>query len=320
MNRLFAIYIKLIAVAVIVIGCGSDPSERLQYETLSFPVSDDIVDLHFTGGDEGYVATASQVFFTDDAGGSFNSVYSSDGREIGGVYFVEDDLGFIFGDAGLLARSEDGGSNWQNVSVDNNYRLTDISVIGDGRLQAVGTVVSDTVPAPAIMGSSSDEGITWNFSGVPYHGFKAIETATETHSWVLGSDAIMYTTDGGRTWEHNAARAELEINDFSFSDVAHGWEVSEAGQVRYTDDGGWSWEIRVTLPDSANTRALKAVDAPETDIIYIAGDRLIAMSPNHGLNWYMDDVTPTSTMNAIHAVGGKVYIGGNGGALLRLKY
>ncbi len=321
MTRSSALYIAIcIVLALTFIGCGGDDEARLQYETLPFPTTGNIVALSFISADEGYIATGSEVYYTKDAGGSFVKVYQSDGRNIMGVHFVDDDLGFIFGDGGLLARSEDGGTNWQNVSVNNNYRLTAMQTVGDERLQLVGTVMSDTVPAPAIMGSSSDDGITWSFSGVPYHGFCKVESASATHSWILGADAVMYTTDGGKTWEHTAARSELKINDFSFSDLTHGWEVSSTGAVRYTSDGGWSWERKVVLPDSASARVLTSVDAPETDRIYVAGDRLIAMTQNHGLKWYVDDVSLPARLNVVQAMGGKVYFGGNGGLLLRLLY
>ncbi len=318
MHRFSYKYIGFILsiVTIILVGCSEKPAEYLKYETLTFPTTDNIVSLYFTNGNEGYVATAKEVYFTSDAGSSFNKVYQSDGREITGVYFVDDKVGFIYGNAGLLVRSANGGTDWQSVAVDNKYRFASMARVDDDRLQIVGTMVSDTVPAPAFMGSSDDKGITWSVSGVPYHGYRKIVSASSTHSWILGSDAVMYTTDGGKTWEHNATRSELKINDFAFSDVSHGWEVSGDGIVRYTDDGGWSWEKKATLSD----RALTAVDAPETDVIFIAGDRLIAMTPNHGLKFYIDDVTPPQRLNAVQAVDGKVYYGGDGGTLLRLMY
>ena len=68
-----------------------------------------------------------------------------------------------------------------------------------------------------------------------------VQFVSASAGWVVGSDRILHTADGGRHWEiqyRTAAAARLTAVDFT--DASHGWVVG-ASTVLATTDGGAHW-------------------------------------------------------------------------------
>lgn len=72
-------------------------------------------------------------------------------------------------------------------------------------------------------------------------GLKAVQFVSASAGWVVGSDRILHTTDGGRHWVtqyRTGPAAGLAALDFT--DASHGWVVG-ASTVLATADGGAHW-------------------------------------------------------------------------------
>lgn len=74
----------------------------------------------------------------------------------------------------------------------------------------------------------------------------AVQFVSASQGWVVGSDRILHTADGGRHWVvqfHTGQTADLATVDFT--DSRHGW-VTGASEILATADGGAHWR---SLPE-----------------------------------------------------------------------
>ncbi len=68
-----------------------------------------------------------------------------------------------------------------------------------------------------------------------------VQFVSATTGWVVGSDRILHTADGGRHWDiqYQAATA-AQLTAVDFTDASHGWVVG-ASAILVTTDGGAHW-------------------------------------------------------------------------------
>jgi photosystem II stability/assembly factor-like uncharacterized protein len=80
------------------------------------------------------------VLVSDDAGQSWKAVGTPVVRTLTGVAFNGDKLGVAVGHGGSLVRTEDGGSTWSEVPMDEAYgeSLLGVTALGDGKFAAYG--------------------------------------------------------------------------------------------------------------------------------------------------------------------------------------
>jgi photosystem II stability/assembly factor-like uncharacterized protein len=70
----------------------------------------------------------------------------------------------------------------------------------------------------------------------------AVKFVTPQKGWVAGeAGTILYTEDGGDTWEAQESGTEQFLSSIFFVNEKTGWAVGEMGIVIHTNDGGKSW-------------------------------------------------------------------------------
>lgn len=71
-------------------------------------------------------------------------------------------------------------------------------------------------------------------------------------AWVVGSDgAILFTPDGGKTWQPQASNTQTFLESIAFlADGQTGWVAGGNGVIMGTADGGKTWQ-----PQASNTQA-----------------------------------------------------------------
>jgi photosystem II stability/assembly factor-like uncharacterized protein len=102
-----------------------------------------------------------------------------------------------------------------------------------------------------------------------------VQFVSASTGWVVGSDRILHTTDGGRHWDiqyRTSAAAQLTAVDFT--DASHGWVVG-ASTLLATTDGGAHWR-----PLAEPCQVIDAVHfVSPADGFAVAGGSL----PDHGV-------------------------------------
>ena len=70
-----------------------------------------------------------------------------------------------------------------------------------------------------------------------------VQFVSASTGWVVGSDRILHTTDGGRHWDIQYKTATAaQLSNVDFADASHGWVVG-ASTVLATSDGGAHWRL-----------------------------------------------------------------------------
>lgn len=92
----------------------------------------------------------------------------------------------------------------------------------------------------------SNDGAAWAQLPAPVRSaLTAVTFADAGHGWAVGHDAtILYTDDGGRSWQLQNFEPEREMPflDVLFIDAQKGFAVGAYGLLYATRDGGTSWE------------------------------------------------------------------------------
>ena len=115
--------------------------------------------------------------------------------------------------------------------------------------------------------ASASPGFSTQASGTAAN-LRNIVMLSPSQGWVVGDNGtILFTVDGGTTWNPRASGTTLNLRGLDFRDAANGWIVGEGGLVLATADGGATWVPEAT-PSELD---LRAVSAPQGERVFAAG-------------------------------------------------
>ncbi len=310
-------YLKAAVFALFLLGlfgCSASNDNALVGERLDLPTSATVSGIFFVDDAIGFVATASSdTYQTTDGGKTFTKL-AMDGCNPSDFYFLNDDIGFAYGRSGCLARTEDGGRTWSHIAVDSGYDLRDMLFLDKGRGFVVGAASTPAGETAGVIGMSGDKGLTWDFQVTEHAAFRSLSMVPPSHVWILGADGITYSTSKGESWEHYGARGDT-IRAMAFNDIIHGWSAGDHGTLRNSSDGGWSWTDKARL----STRNLTCLTSPDLGIVYLGGDRVLAMTKTYGRIWSSDTLNYMTTFCDCQSVGKDIFFAGSGGTIIRIK-
>jgi photosystem II stability/assembly factor-like uncharacterized protein len=134
---------------------------------------------------------------------------------------------------------------------------------------------------------SEDGGATWVQARVPARSMLNAVTAIDgKQAWAVGHDAvILYTGDGGKTWErqHWAPDDASPLFDVWFENANHGLAVGAYAYVLETNDGGKTWEQRDV--DEEERHWYKIVEASDGTLFVPAEFGAVFRSKDKGTTW-----------------------------------
>ncbi len=240
------------------------------------------------------------------------------------VCFVNSKRGFVGGDAGYFAATNDGGATWTTQDIGTTDDINEIYFRNekDGYLVAGGNLLI-----------TSDSGRTWRETTIFNAGefkegkpeFLSIRFADKNRGHAIGSvlnkndqvidSLMMRTVDGGATWQRIAVPSKRELFHMDFSGKADGWIVGDRGVILATSDGGVTWRLQ----DSGTTRALYNVDFQNDNVGYaVGGGGTILRTENGGNTWTATPAGVTSTLLRVDfADSSNGWIVGRDGVILR---
>lgn len=152
--------------------------------------------------------------------------------------FTSSGRGWVFGEAGAIYTTHDGGESWTKLQSPTRRLLLGGTFIDDDRGWIVG--------AGATIIQTSDGGETWYQSRLPQVEksvrFTAVSFVDNRKGWAVGSGGSVYRTlNGGRTWQRQESAVEVDLFDVKFVNAAEGWAVGAEGTIIHTTDGGERW-------------------------------------------------------------------------------
>ncbi len=128
---------------------------------------------------------------------------------------------------------------------------------------------------------------TNGYNGILY-GVHFVDANT---GWTVGANGtILYTTDGGSSWNMQSSPLSHSLNDVFFIDANTGWAVGDSGTVIATTDGGSTWTDR-----SINTdQHMNGLEFRDASTGWVVGDNGRIFKTADGGNSWSQQSTPSN--------------------------
>lgn len=217
---------------------------------------------------------------------------SPTGVNLKGVWFFNQEVGIVCGEAGTILKTTDGGETWQKISSPTFRNLNDIHFINENK----GFIVGDS----AIILITEDGGQTWTRRQItPYNHFLAIDFPRSDTGFLCGYNGKIYrTTNSGTSFASQNSGVTEILYDISFppNNATIGYACGYNGTILKTTDGGQTW-----TGGSVGNIAFFSLDFPENpNVGYVAGDYgQIKKTTDGGLTW---QGIPSGTSNPIKSI------------------
>jgi photosystem II stability/assembly factor-like uncharacterized protein len=245
------------------------------------------------------------------------------GQDLNSVFFLDNKRGWIGGDNGYLSRTEDGGQTWVKQVVDTTAGINDIYF----RDKEAGFLLAGN----SIFGTR-DNGVRWSeirrfqpreFGGADVELY-SIRFSSKNKGWVVGSiskgervidSILLYTDDGGETWQRQRAPSQLELIHIDFANDKRGWIAGAAGTILATVDSGATW----TKQESGTKSTIFHIDFRNDKRGLAVGERgTILRTLDGGTTWTPVAIRSRSTLLNVQFVGDNTgWAVGRGGTILR---
>ena len=236
----------------------------------------------FTDASHGWLAAGSFLLRTTDAGATWSKVGLAQGAQASAIAFGDADHGWAVG-RGVLATT-DGGSTWTR-QVSASTPLSDIAAVDPHHAWACGE-------GGGVIGTT--DGRTWTqlqpFEKADWSP-AAMSFGDASHGVIVGgagSSNLLWTSDGGVTWNpagSSAAAGYDDGNAISFADESHGWVVGRS--VLATSDGGATWAMQVLPFAGDRYELLSDVSSVDSQHAWAVSDEGNIYATSDGTKWHL---------------------------------
>ncbi|MBD2486211.1 photosynthesis system II assembly factor Ycf48 [Aulosira sp. FACHB-615] len=272
--------IACLIVVVLCIGCSKVPSTSFNpWEIITVPTNEKLLDIAFT---------------------------------------QDSQHGFLVGSNATLLETQDGGKNWQPLSLaldDSRYRFDSVSFSGKE-----GWIVGE----PSLLLHTTDEGRSW--SRIPLSeklpGNPISVHALETNSAEMATDvgAIYKTTDGGKNWKAQVEAAVGVVRNMQRSADGKYVAVSAKGSFYSTWEPGQNAWVPHNRISSRRVENMGFNDNGQLWLL-ARGGQIQFSEPNNAEEWqealYPELSTSWGLLDLAYRTPEELWIGGGSGNLLR---
>ncbi len=228
------------------------------------------------------------VYKTTDGGLIWFGFPTGDTNRLSGLFFIDNNTGWVVGQHGKIAKSTNGGTTWllQNSGV--LSWLNSVQFFDSNTGYAVGSKDSNRVILKTTNGGANWQVLLRNNQSRLY----SVSVLSPQVVYCVGdSGAVVYTSNGGTNWINQVSGATSTLRDVIFKNygpVSIGWIAGKNGVILSTSNGGTNWISR-----SFNTINYYGIDFGSFDTGYVCGRGRIYKTVNGGLNWFQQ-ITPVS--------------------------
>lgn len=184
-------------------------------------------DIFFTDSDHGWAGRVDTLFSTIDGGITWQVSVISPGVNLGAIFFLNQDTGWISGAQGNIFFTYDGGLTWSQYSCSTTFG----SMVFTDPMNGWG-VSNDGIF------HSSDGGHSWILQNNEI-SFTHISFSDPMNGWACGGRSrILHTDNGGLTWEPQEHLSDDWTRNIQFVDQNTGWYTGSRCTILKTLNGG----------------------------------------------------------------------------------
>jgi len=246
-------------------------------------------------GDKVWAVTRSGLIYrSSDFGATWQTSTKHGGDAIQNVSFVSAKNGYMVTSNSIVKKTTDGGATWNSVGTIG----TGIAVDGILAAQFVSDNVGFAGQEYGNLQKTIDGGKTWNVvlqgdSG-SQSGCRALHFLNESVGFAARSmalydaDEFVKTTNGGGTISVRDTATKKQPRSIQFFDVNRGIIGANSGVLRYTKDGGATWNTPVVTGHPAGisaTGTIYAIDIVDSANTWLVGSKFIYKSADLGKTW-----------------------------------
>ena len=182
--------------------------------------------------------------------------------------FTHNTQGWMIGRHGQVYRTGDGGKSWEVISEIAPHRKLGFFIRS---IDFTNSLNGFAIEMPGFLWRSNNGGKHWSelplFS--PSQDFKSltsISTFGTSQIWIGGvRGLLLYSSDGGSTWQDRSLSVEAHFEDLHFLDKNYGWAII-GSQLFSSANGGSTWAYNPVL--LSRTRNIQLLS------VYFANKRL----------------------------------------------
>lgn len=211
-----------------------------------------------------------------------------------GVFFLNEQVGWVVGGAGALLLTQDGGRTWQPKDHPSADTLWDIYFTDEmtGWILAERSIykLRTKEEQRSYLLHTDNGGATWtrvNIKGLdPDVLLTRLIFPGANTGYVLGESGTLFTTrDAGLTWTRLKAPVNRLLSDGFFYSDDDGWIIGPGATLLRTNDGGQSWNL-YSLPAVLAHARLNAITFKGPQRGWIVGSNgLILDTADGGKTW-----------------------------------
>jgi len=311
----FTFYFSLLA---LISSCAKEKIS-LSFTELHSGTTDDLNDVMFLNDSVGFICGGlrydkGDILKTSDGGFTWHDQSTDEmSKALYHVTFISADTGFTCGYDGKIFRTYDGGTMW--VLYQNFYYspVHSLFMFHSGEGFACG---GNGFNHGAKL-QTNNYGDAWqtDTSKVEY---RDVVFFNELSGVMCGYGVILYTNDGGITWNYSTAKQDFFVA-MSFVNSLTGFAIGYTGSIWRTDDSGENWErLRNSNTVFQTNWYLNCVAFRDENTGYIAGEGGLFLKTTDGGN-HWDKVTnaPHVDWKGISLVSNGGFLCGNGGKIYR---
>lgn len=279
-------------------------------------------DIFFLDDRRGWIVGADGVILiTDDGGRSWVQSRKFTNDTFVQVHFTDENNGWMLCErsfflrgkepANYLRKTDDGGLTWVKVDFEDadHQRVTRMLFGKDGTARAFGE--------GGVFYNLQEDGKTWKRSrtAIKYLLIDGAFTDTALGAIVGAGGTIMFTEDGGFTWEKATMLGEPDskFNSVFFYGRDGAWAVGNRGRVFRSNGGARLWRQQ----NSGVTANLNDVFFTSASNGWAVGDNgIIIRTRDGGATWIDEKQLVTHKLEKITFAGGRGWAVGFGGTIL----
>lgn len=248
---------------------------------------------------EGYLNTG-YCFRTTDGGLTWNSNAVGYDCNPSNPYFISPDSGWVFTSGftpAYFLETTDGGLTWTPKPIKPNiYLVQDVCFLDKNNWSLV-----------SIEGFSktTNSGQTWIFHEISGYMYSVKFINADT-GWAVGgigvtaldTGIVLYTTDGGTTWEDQSANITEDLYSMDYSDGTC-WAAGRDGAIYRTTDLGKNW-----IPQRDDEYGFNSIYFIDKNNGWVVGKKgIILHTSDGGNNWVKQYQNDSLLLNSVYAVG-----------------
>lgn len=273
------------------------------WTTLNIPPSGRHDDVFFINDTVGWAAggPAGTIRRTGDGGATWTLQFTA-GQYLRSIEFIDAQHGYCGSLSGSLFRTVDGGATWTDVAPLISPQppgICGLSAPTPTTIYGVGLWAS-----PAYVVKSGDGGLSWTSIDMSAHATALVDvhfTSADT-GFVTGTAApagnggvILYTTDGGLTWQpkHLTGVTSDIVWKIQRLDADHWYAsvysepVNDDTRLLRSTDGGQTWSTIVAANSYTYVEVVGFVDTLRG---WVGGGNLLYGTTDGGLTWALENV------------------------------